>query len=394
MTRQRGGLRLVAWGGSDPVREALILGLDAGDVSPVLEIDGGFEVLVGEGRVDAIRPEFEVTREAIGAILRKRKKEALERSVSADAWKTYHAQIVLPETSLAAFRKAFDASPDTVVATWEGGQLKAREVASRSELDSLAAMPAADAQQQVEARIRATANGALFALEARARKMNEVAEVADAATDFREKLMLDALYGEHILKELKLEDGDVRAYFDAHKAEFFEQEKRRVAQILVGSETDAKAIAAQLAKGADFAQLAKSKSRDITTASAGGELGWITADHVPPSFGSVFQLAAGKNTNPVRSAAGWHIIKVVEIQPKRSLTFEESKERVATAVSEQKKRALRDVWLKKLNEAAKIEIDDAAIREFVKENPLDPNKPAPSMQHAMDGAPAGHGSGH
>jgi Parvulin-like peptidyl-prolyl isomerase len=355
MTRTRGGLRLVAWGG-DPEREKLIFALQPGEVSPVLTIENGFEVIMGEGRVDALRPELPAVKDAIAAILRKRKKEAREKEVSSEAWAKYHAQLIPPGAGVTA--------KDTVVAKWDGGQLTLGEATAREEL------------------IRATVNASLFALEARARKMTEVPQVADVVTDYREKLMLDALYGEHVLKEFKVTDDEVRAYFDAKKADFSQPEKRRMAQILVATETDAKAVVAALAKGGDFAELAKSKSRDITTASSGGDLGWVTADHVPPPFAAVLTLKAGQYTQPVRTSSGWHVIKVVEVAPRRLLTFEEAKAMVAEAVAEQKKRAMRDAWLKKLHDAATIEVDDNAIREFVKANPLDPNKPAPSMQHA------------
>jgi parvulin-like peptidyl-prolyl isomerase len=390
MTRQRGGLRLAGWGGDDPEREAMILALEPGDVSPVLEIDGGFEVLVGEGRVDAIRPEFDKVSDSIMAILRKRKKEEREKAIASEVWTKYHAQVTLADPSLSAFRALLEATPQAPVATWDGGQLAARATASLEDLKLLDAMPAAEARAQLTARIRATTNSALFALEARARKLNEVPEIAYSVTDFREKLMLDALYGEHILKEFTLSDDEVRTYYDAHKTDFSQQERRRVAQILVGSEKEAKAIAAELAKGADFAQLAKTRSKDITTASAGGDLGWITSDHVPPTFADVFKLPAGKFTQPVRTAAGWHIIAVSEVQEKRLLSFAEAKDAAKNVVSEQKKRTMRDVWLKTLRDAAKIEIDDEAIRKYCAANPIDPNKPAPSMQHAMDGKPAGH----
>lgn len=387
MTRQRGGLRISGWGNSDPKREALILSLDAGDVSPVLEIDGGFEVLVGEGRVDAVRPDFEVTKDAISAILEKRKKEERENAISNEVWSKYHARIVLDDVSLPSFQKLLDSTPDAVIATWDSGKLTAREAASRNELSALVPLSAAEATQKLDTRIRATVNGALFAREARERHLNDLPEIADAVTDFREKLMLDALYGEHILKDFALADGDVQKYFESHANEFFEPEKRQVAQILVGSENDAKAVVAELNKGTSFADVAKARSRDITTASSGGDLGWITADHVPPTFADVFKLAAGKFTQPVRSKAGWHVIKVVAVQPKRQLSFAEAQERVTKAVSEEKKRGLRDAWLEKLRAAATIAIHDDAIRTFVAANPLDPRKPAPSMQHAMDGMP-------
>lgn len=380
-TRSRGGLRLVGWGSvSDPEQEALIMNLQPGEVSPVLEIDGTYQVVIGEGRIDAIRPELDAAKDAIAAILRKRKKDARERALAESVWSRYEVVVVLKPASIAELRKTFESAPRTIVARWNGGELTLAQTVNAKELASLATMPEKRALEQLDARVRATINSAVFALEARARKLHEVAEVADPVTDFREKLMLDALYGDHILKDYKLTEEDVRAYYDANAKSFFEPEKRRVAQILVASESDANAVAAELAKGKDFAELAKSKSRDVTTASSGGDLGWITADHVPPAFGMLFTLDAGTTTKPVRTTSGWHVIKVVEVQPKRVLSFEEAKESAAKGASEQKKRVLRDAWLEKLREAAKIEIDDAAIRDYVIANPIDPSRPAPAMQ--------------
>jgi peptidyl-prolyl cis-trans isomerase C len=389
MTRQNGGLRRMGWGADEPPREGIILALEPGDVSPVLEIDGGFLIVRCEARLDAMRPEFEQVKEAIAGILRKRMKEARQHDLSSEVWNKYHAQIVAPDLGVASIAAALASAQDTVVAKWDGGQLTVRQSTTPDEMNSLATLSAEEGRHRLENSIRATVNASLFGIEARARKLNEVPEIAGAVTDFREKLMLDALYGEHILKNFKISDDDARVYYEAHKASFFEPEKRRVAQILVSSERDAKAVVAQLAKGADFAQLASAKSRDITTSGSGGDLGWITADHVPPAFSAVLKLPAGKYTQPIRTVAGWHVIKVTDLQPKRALSFDESRQRASSAVSEEKKRAMREVWMKKLRDAAEISVDDNAIREFVKANPLDPTKPAPAMDMPGMANPSG-----
>ena len=86
----------------------------------------------------------------------------------------------------------------------------------------------------------------------------------------------------------------------------------RARHILVETEDEAKAVAEELKKGADFAELAKKKSKD-PGASDGGDLGFFTKDQMVPEFSAVaFALEPGKISDPVKSQFGWHVIKVEE----------------------------------------------------------------------------------
>ena len=121
--------------------------------------------------------------------------------------------------------------------------------------------------------------------------------------------------------------------------------------ILVETEDDAKAIAAELKKGADFAELAKKKSKD-PGASDGGDLGFFTKDQMVPEFSAVaFTLEPGKISDPVKSQFGWHIIKVEEKRNRQAPAFEQVKAQIETYVT---RKAQAD-YVAKLREAAKVE---------------------------------------
>ena len=67
----------------------------------------------------------------------------------------------------------------------------------------------------------------------------------------------------------------------------------RARHILVETEDEAKAVLAELKKGADFAELAKAKSKDPGSAD-GGDLGYFTKDQMVPEFAEVaFKLDKG-----------------------------------------------------------------------------------------------------
>src|SRR6267143_1566569 len=106
-----------------------------------------------------------------------------------------------------------------------------------------------------------------------------------------------------------------------------------------------------VAKGADFAELAKKKSKD-PGASDGGDLGFFTKDQMVPEFSTVaFALEPGKISDPVKSQFGWHIIKVEEKRSRKAPDFEQVKGQIETYVT---RKAQAD-YVAKLRETAKVE---------------------------------------
>ena len=76
----------------------------------------------------------------------------------------------------------------------------------------------------------------------------------------------------------------------------------RARHILVETKDEAKAVLAELKKGADFAELAKAKSKDPGSAD-GGDLGYFTKDQMVPEFAEVaFKLDKGAMSDPVKIA--------------------------------------------------------------------------------------------
>jgi peptidyl-prolyl cis-trans isomerase C len=141
-----------------------------------------------------------------------------------------------------------------------------------------------------------------------------------------------------------------KVYEEASKQITGEQEVH-ARHILVETEDEAKAIKAELDKGADFAELAKKKSKD-PGASDGGDLGFFTKDQMVPEFSAAaFALEPGKISDPVKSQFGWHIIKVEEKRNRKAPDFEQVKSQIETYVT---RKAQAD-YVGKLREAAKIE---------------------------------------
>lgn len=127
----------------------------------------------------------------------------------------------------------------------------------------------------------------------------------------REEVLIAAAR-RHILKNSpEIKEEEVKARYDkeieqTHKTEYQAQ------HIMVKTEADAQALIADLKKGQKFSEVAKTKSKDASTAEKGGELGWVRQGAVVDEFfAAVSNLKKGEFTQaPVRTSFGWHIIKL------------------------------------------------------------------------------------
>jgi peptidyl-prolyl cis-trans isomerase D len=138
--------------------------------------------------------------------------------------------------------------------------------------------------------------------------------------------------------EVNVDETELRRRYEEQRHRFIRPEQRRVAHILIAPEgVDAEAEKAALAKaealrrqldgGADFAVLAREHSADPGSKAAGGDLGWIERGMTDPAFEeAVFAAAAGQLVGPLRSASGYHLIRVLEVRPEEGRGFEEVRE--------------------------------------------------------------------
>src|SRR6201996_2466353 len=189
----------------------------------------------------------------------------------------------------------------------------------------------------------------------------------------RNRLLMDQLLANEG-KAATTDEAMKKVYDEAAKQIAGEQEVH-ARHILVETEDEAKAIKAELDKGADFAELAKKKSKD-PGASDGGDLGFFTKDQMVPEFSAVaFALEPGKISDPVKSQFGWHVIKVEEKRNRKPPEFDQVKGQIETYVT----RKAQAEYVGKLREAAKIErMDKPAETAKSDTKPADPAKPADS----------------
>ena len=101
------------------------------------------------------------------------------------------------------------------------------------------------------------------------------------------------------------------------------------------------ALAARLAQGESFSQLAADASEDEATKSRGGDLGYFSDSRMAPEFlAEIRNLRVGEISKPFRSYLGFHIAQVTDAKAARLLRFEEARPEIFAALVNER-RAVR-----------------------------------------------------
>ena len=207
---------------------------------------------------------------------------------------------------------------------------------------------------------------------ARAQKLQDDPAVRRAIQRAEEEQLQQALLRREIAPALTEEA--LRERYTKEIAGKPGEEEVHARHILTGSEADARAVLAEVRKpGANFAEVAKKRSTGPGT-EQGGDLGFFKKGDMVPEFAeAAFALKPGEiSPEPVRSAFGWHIIKVEERRTAPAPSFEESQE------------ALRHAAFEEAVNAAVERVQAAAtIERFNMDGTPRSAAPAPSL---LDGA--------
>ena len=170
---------------------------------------------------------------------------------------------------------------------------------------------------------------------AQKRGLDKQAEVAAQMEMARQAVLVRALF-ENEVKANPITDADLQKQYEEFKKSMGENEYK-IRHILVDKEDDAKAIIADLGKGADFAKIAKEKSKDPGSKDNGGDLDWgPTARYVKPFADAVTALKKGQlTTAPVKTDFGFHVIRLDDVRPLKVPGFDELKEQFRQRAQQQ-----------------------------------------------------------
>jgi peptidyl-prolyl cis-trans isomerase C len=170
--------------------------------------------------------------------------------------------------------------------------------------------------------------------------------VKQAMDNARQTIVVNALLRDYLTKN-EIKDEEIKAEYDRFKAQAGDKEYH-LRHILLDNEADAKATIAKIKGGAKFEELAKT-SKDTGTANNGGDLDWAPPGAFPQEFAAGFvNLQKGQVTeNPIKTANGWHVVKVDDIRATKLPALDEVKPQVRESLQQKKLQAFQENLVKK-----------------------------------------------
>ena len=163
--------------------------------------------------------------------------------------------------------------------------------------------------------------------------------------DLRSQILSEKLYAA-ITGKLKVSDAEIKAYYDANKAQYGTAASRDVRHILVNNKKLADSLETQLKGGASFAALAKKYSKDPGSAKSGGKLTITKGQTVPEFDKTAFSLKTNEISPPVHTQYGWHIIQALSaVRPATSKPLASVKAQIEQQLLQTTRTTAMTKWL-------------------------------------------------
>ena len=210
----------------------------------------------------------------------------------------------------------------------------------------------------------------------------------DVKHDLRRSLTIEKLLNKEINSKVTVSDADITNYYNQHKAEFNLIETQyhlaaiRVTSVpspqpgnLQGSKatTDAEAkkkieaLKNRLDSGEDFGTIAMNFSEDPSTASSGGDMGFVPESQLrgDPTVGAaILKLKPGQMTeifplidSQSKKAVGYTIYKLLELEPagQREISDPVVQQHIRQLLHDGRSQLLKNAYFEFLRDQAKVE---------------------------------------
>ncbi len=367
-----GDLGFVAWGQLDPQLEAVVEGMQSGDLQGPIETNQGWNVLlVEERRPWTERPELSKQSSRIKMILSQRAMSRRSHEYYNELRQKWNVQVfdeLLSKQNLLAVDQAWpddEAARVMIVAKAGDRTISLADIKVRLNQEALKNLPWSFALRQVQDILDEAIFASLLEQEALRRGYAEKPDIAREARKLENELLLDRLVGTVIYPRVRVTEEEIKAFYEANPKSFTEPEAARLAVILLESGQDAEAVLQEVRGGSDFSILARRLSKDPITAQVGGELGWVPKGSLDPALEAVaFSLKVGE-TGVAKNEKASYVLRLEDHRPARIQDFALVRDKARELLVTQRRREEVNQWIARLRERSEIVIDGGAIRQAV-----------------------------
>jgi foldase protein PrsA len=197
----------------------------------------------------------------------------------------------------------------------------------------------------------------------------------------------------------KVSDADVSKYYEKHKKNFAQPERRDLRVVLTKTEAKADQAKKALDSGQSFTKVVKKYSIDEASKSQNGLLPAVAEGQQEKAFdAAIFDAEKGKIEGPVKTQFGWYVFKVEKVTEASQQTLDESKDTIRNLLRSQRQQKALDAFVKQFREDYKDDTNCAddyrvvecknAPKDETDTGPASGGNPAAPQQPAQPTQPA------
>ena len=186
--------------------------------------------------------------------------------------------------------------------------------------------------------------------------------------ELKKQLSIEKMIETEVTPKVSVSDQDVKDFYDKNPQQFQQPESWRASHILImvpqgatdAQKKEARAkiddVLKQAKAGGDFAELAKKYSQD-GSAQAGGDLNFFSKGQmVKPFEDAVAALKVGELSGVVETQFGFHVIKLTEKRPARTVPLVEVNKQIGDYLMNRARQEKAQAFVESLKAKSKIEV--------------------------------------
>lgn len=187
-------------------------------------------------------------------------------------------------------------------------------------------------------------------------------EIREILEEAKKKIIIAKYVKTEVDDKIVIFEEEMRKFYNEHKDNFKKPEMMRASHILVATETEAKDVLSELAKGKAFEDLAKEKSIDAT-ASRGGDVGYFRKGQVLPEFeDTCTRLKVGETSGIIHTQFGYHIIKLTDRKSEVTQSFDEAKPMIENELRMKKRGEIFRKLIEDLKYKYRVKVEDDVMK--------------------------------
>lgn len=173
-------------------------------------------------------------------------------------------------------------------------------------------------------------------------------------------------------------EDEIKGYYEASKGSYTQPAEFQLAQIFIASPEEAESAAAASAQKkavdiaarvqktpADFAKVARETSDNKDSGAKGGDLGWVPETQLIPEVrAAVTRMTKGEVSAPIRSAGGWHIVRLTDRKASVTRPLPEVRDQIVATMRLRRAQEVERRYIEDLLSKSAVNINQADLQKL------------------------------